>query len=206
MGLPEPFVGDEAPIRLERAVQLAFPDGDVTMADVRRAIIEGRFTPYEIAGATYTSIRELREMDRGVVIPPPKEGMGFIYVAGFGPYVKIGYTGKDIDRRLNQLRTGAPEPLVLYAVAHGTRYDEGRLHERFGDLRLQGEWFRNEGIVAEWLAAGCHLKPQHPPWRCQECGSRTYVPDGDAIRCVVCRLVYESPSALTPDPRQRESA
>jgi hypothetical protein len=45
---------------------------------------------------------------------------------------------------------------VTYAVLGGAGVkDEARLHKHFAAYRLNGEWFRKEGEVAEWIEAGC---------------------------------------------------
>lgn len=84
-----------------------------------------------------------------------------VYVIGCpapsrGP-VKIGWTAGDPQHRLGQLRTGdgsiTPEGVnrqglqVLYSCP-GDRSLERALHYRFRQLRLVGEWFRLEPIVA----------------------------------------------------------
>lgn len=55
--------------------------------------------------------------------------------------VKIGYTGGDPYARLASLQTGNSKPLRVLAFAPGGPKEERDLHERFADLRLQGEWF-----------------------------------------------------------------
>ena len=62
-------------------------------------------------------------------------------------YVKIGHS-KDIGTRLSQLRTGSPIQAQLFAVIHAGHSKslalslERRLHKRFADRRVRGEWFR----------------------------------------------------------------
>lgn len=83
--------------------------------------------------------------------------MGTIYVAGYGPYVKIGWTMGRTATRLRGLQTGAPEPLVVYAELRGRLADERALHQRFAKYRLQGEWFRKVHAVRRWIEEGCPL-------------------------------------------------
>jgi len=50
--------------------------------------------------------------------------------------------------RLASLQTGSPTRLSLLAFRPGTALDEQALHERFGHLRLHGEWFSSmEGSI-----------------------------------------------------------
>lgn len=64
----------------------------------------------------------------------------FIQAASGGP-IKIG-RAIDIDRRLVQLQTASPEPLIVLAVIeNGGHAKERELHKQFAEYRLQGEWF-----------------------------------------------------------------
>jgi hypothetical protein len=56
--------------------------------------------------------------------------------------VKVGYTSGSARSRRRMLQTGNGSELVLLAVLEGTRGDERRLHERFAECRIAGEWFR----------------------------------------------------------------
>lgn len=96
-----------------------------------------------------------QEVSRFLEAIPPQEPVGLVYVVGFGPYVKIGYT-TNLKNRLPTLQTGMPEKLTVYAtIMNVAQSEEGRLHKRFSAYRLEGEWFRKEGDVAIWIAAGC---------------------------------------------------
>lgn len=55
--------------------------------------------------------------------------------------IKIGFTS-DIERRLPELRKEARDVVKLLAAFPGTSSDEARLHDRFSQHRLDGEWFR----------------------------------------------------------------
>jgi hypothetical protein len=77
---------------------------------------------------------------------PPRKG---VYVLGFGVYVKIGISA-NVDERMVTLQT--PEPVQLYALLDGWLREEMELHKRFAEYRLQGEWFRKEGALADWVA------------------------------------------------------
>lgn len=84
--------------------------------------------------------------------PNPNRGPRGVYVIGFGPYVKIGIT-TNLTRRLADLQT--PEPVILYAFFEGWLHEELELHKRFAEWRLNGEWFRREGGLDDWIKGGC---------------------------------------------------
>jgi len=66
----------------------------------------------------------------------------WVYVIG-SPVVrpvKIGVSD-DPEKRLSDLQTGSPVPLVLLWQVHGGQRLEAMLHERFATYRTHGEWF-----------------------------------------------------------------
>lgn len=82
---------------------------------------------------------------------------GTVYLVGFGPYVKIGFTAGGMANRIAALQTGCPEKLETFAELDGSTTMERELHARFGDRHIHGDWFRREGALAEWIEAGCPL-------------------------------------------------
>ena len=64
----------------------------------------------------------------------------FVQAGGDGGPVKIGIA-RDLGSRLNSLRTGCPDPIVVLATAPGGKNEEAALHERFATHRRRGEWF-----------------------------------------------------------------
>lgn len=78
---------------------------------------------------------------------------GHIYVVGneTGEYVKIGWSTQ-VRRRLLAMQTYIPTSLKIYSVISGSRTTEASLHARFADLRANGEWFRLEGPLLEWVS------------------------------------------------------
>jgi hypothetical protein len=100
-------------------------------------------------------IDEWRDRLPGLLLMTPAKGHGLVYVAGFGPYVKIGFTKGIIDERIAALQTGCPEKIEVYAVLDGSPSYEARLHRRFASCGTQGEWFRREGDLAHWIDGGC---------------------------------------------------
>lgn len=69
--------------------------------------------------------------------------------------VKIGLTN-DLEARLKSFQTGSPEPfVVLHQIMTPARRCsermERKLHRRFDSYRYNGEWFRLEGELADYL-------------------------------------------------------
>ena len=48
-----------------------------------------------------------------------------------------------------------PEKMEVFAILEGWLREEMAYHNRFGAYRLNGEWFRREGDLAEWINGGC---------------------------------------------------
>ncbi len=73
-----------------------------------------------------------------------------VYFALCGSKVKIGTT-YDLKNRMKSLRAGMPDKLkVLVTIAGGHRLERS-LHARFARYRMNGEWFRHEGELAEYI-------------------------------------------------------
>jgi len=99
-----------------------------------------------------------------------KPDEGLVYVIGFGPYVKIGWTTTTTQARIASLQTSAPEPLRIYGEIHGKQLIERQLHAHFKEYRLQGEWFRKRGRLSAWIRGGCKLKTLFTPKQVRERG------------------------------------
>lgn len=76
---------------------------------------------------------------------------GFVYFAFAGEFIKIGWS-KDPHARADHLQTGSPLPITIPFAIRGDRTDEKHLHEVFAHLRVQGEWFRNDGLLGNHIA------------------------------------------------------
>lgn len=64
---------------------------------------------------------------------------------------KIGYTKRDVEVRINELKTGNPYDFNIIDVYKATKYGvsiENSLHKKFKDYKINGEWFdlSNEDI------------------------------------------------------------
>lgn len=79
----------------------------------------------------------LLEMDE-----PDREAQSWVYVIGAesSAVVKIG-KASNVKKRLYGIQTSNPNRLVVRWQTPGGVILEGRLHERFKHLRLEGEWF-----------------------------------------------------------------
>lgn len=149
------------PIRLALAAELVYGKGGMTASGLRREAARGRLRIEKFdSGTWYTTLnwmdamRELALKEAGAKVKP--QPIQCVYVVGFGPYVKIGFTADHFQRRLRALHGGFPEQLTTYAtIPNGTRELERALHTRFAAHRLQYEWFRYEGELAAWIEAGC---------------------------------------------------
>lgn len=87
------------------------------------------------------------------------EGDSHIYVVAFDQFVKIGVS-KNWRLRVLTLQRNLPALLTVLAVLNGGRDIERKLHERFDNRRLTGEWFERAGNVARWIETGCKLNGQ----------------------------------------------
>jgi hypothetical protein len=78
----------------------------------------------------------------------------FVYFVTAGPFVKIGKTSGTPDGRIAALQTGCPYPMTLAAYESGGLREEAALHCRFAEYRVRpdGEWFRYEGALREYIA------------------------------------------------------
>lgn len=88
------------------------------------------------------------------------------FIGGKSGPVKIGHT-RNVSERLKKLQTGYHRRLYLLAVIPGGAGLEADLHARFGELRLQGEWFRRSpemiGLIEEntpdqWRTVGGEVR------------------------------------------------
>lgn len=73
------------------------------------------------------------------------------FIADENSRVKIGYTSGTAEDRLRQLQTGNAEKLKLIAWMKGGRLEELKIHREFNHWRLEGEWFKLEDAVKEFV-------------------------------------------------------
>lgn len=74
--------------------------------------------------------------------------MGYVYLINMigTNYYKIGHTTRDVEIRLNELRTGNPQPLELVNLYETDNYVklESWLHRLNASKKKEGEWFEFE--------------------------------------------------------------
>lgn len=77
-----------------------------------------------------------------------ERGNRFVYLIGsnWDEPLKIGVSD-DPYKRARQLSTGSPKALVVLGLFLGDEGVERVLHQALGPLRLNGEWFRNDGGI-----------------------------------------------------------
>jgi hypothetical protein len=75
----------------------------------------------------------------------------FTYFIGadVGP-IKIG-KAKNVKHRLSELQTGHPYKLQILGVIYGDMRLESALHKKFGNIRLEGEWFERTPELTQFI-------------------------------------------------------
>ena len=71
---------------------------------------------------------------------------GYIYVIGNKEYklCKIGFS-KNVFKRIKSIQTGCPFELEIFCVVYGDYVMEKKLHRKYQNLKMNGEWFKYEG-------------------------------------------------------------
>jgi hypothetical protein len=78
-----------------------------------------------------------------------REGFGDLYFVSAGAAIKIGRT-TNFPNRLRFIQGHNHEKVECLGLFEGQGWRERRLHRRFADMRLRGEWFeRCPEILAE---------------------------------------------------------
>jgi excisionase family DNA binding protein len=129
---------------------------DVSPSHVRKLLIDAEIENYRIGKliripAHAVESYEARNPSLGV-----KECD--VYIIRCGGYIKIGKASK-VQSRVSSIQSMNPHPVDLVkalGVADGTAV-ERLLHARFLKYLHRGEWFREEGDLADWIKGGCPL-------------------------------------------------
>src|ERR1700758_2885984 len=82
---PRSEIADDAPLRLDVAAALEYPDGSMTASGLRREAAKGRLVIERTAGKDYTTRAAIREMRRLCQLSARVQGFGFDHRAGTGP-------------------------------------------------------------------------------------------------------------------------
>ncbi|UYE95769.1 excisionase [Sinorhizobium meliloti] len=69
-------IKQDSPLRLSVAAALAFPDGSMTTAGLRRESKRGRLTIMRIAGKDYTTLAYIEEMKGKCLVNANRQGSG----------------------------------------------------------------------------------------------------------------------------------
>lgn len=80
-------IAKDAPLRLDVAAALAFPDGTMKVAGLRREAARGRLAIFRIAGKDYTTLAAIDDMIEKCLVQPKEP------VAGSGPKGSLATTG-----------------------------------------------------------------------------------------------------------------
>lgn len=87
----------------------------------------------------------------GVVdFSPAPEKPSSVYFIHNGEAIKIGVSANP-QKRLASLQTSYHKPLTMLAVIDGGRDVESRLHAKFDEFRLSGEWFEDHKAIRKYI-------------------------------------------------------
>lgn len=77
---------------------------------------------------------------------------GQVYLMGNREYglVKIGFSNNP-EQRLKELQTGCPFPISIFTSFKGSLKREKQLHHQYKDLRVNGEWFKIEDKLEDFI-------------------------------------------------------
>lgn len=125
---------------------------------VLRMIEEGQLPAFQIGGRSWrikADVVAMFEIDGGLMRDTRPVN---VYIIQAGEMVKIG-KAVNVEKRLRSLQTASP--VVLHLV-RAIESDDGNrleleLHRRFAKYRENGEWFRLEGALSEWVAERCPI-------------------------------------------------
>ena len=59
---------------------------------------------------------------------------------------KIGFSN-NVFKRITAIQTGCPFKLEIFCIVEGSVQTEKKLHKKYDHLRLNGEWFKYEGLL-----------------------------------------------------------
>lgn len=107
-----------------------------------------------------SSSRQVTAADTAVskALSPGSGYVYFIQAGGDEGAIKIGWTEKDVHRRLRSLQHANPETLTLLGrFPRPPGPSEKAVHRRFADDRIRGEWFRCSPALLLFIKEKCGL-------------------------------------------------
>lgn len=66
-----------------------------------------------------------------------------------GGNIKIGFTRQEPKRRLSELQTANSHPLCIVGLIVGNH--EKRLHKKFANIKVNGEWYKNSVELVDYI-------------------------------------------------------
>lgn len=81
-----------------------------------------------------------------------KNGTVYFLQADDGP-IKIGWTQKNIDKRIAILEWANPQQIILLGIMEGDQMLEQSIHEQFGKDKIKGEWFTPSPHLIAYIEA-----------------------------------------------------
>lgn len=81
--------------------------------------------------------------------------------SGAAGAIKIGWAGKPF-KRMATLQVGNAELLRMLLVLPGDQPEEARLHSKFSDIRVRGEWFHPDPILFSFIDGARAACPDQP--------------------------------------------
>jgi len=109
--------------------------------------------------------------------------------------VKIG-VAREFESRIAALQTSSPERLNVLGVIFGHGFSEERaMHSRFADKWINGEWFRLDSELREFIATGLYDLPRMKPGKL----SWTHV-----IESMIAKVMEQIADVSRCEPEQAE--
>ena len=122
-----------------------------TPRQVQDLVKDGKLKGFYVRRLLRVKEADVEAFEQSGAAIPGQVGRGFIYFVKAGPFIKIGFA-TDVDKRAKSLATACPYPIEVIHTQLGSIKDESELHRRFAHLRAQGEWFRHEAELADFIS------------------------------------------------------
>ena len=84
----------------------------------------------------------------------------FLQCGSDGP-IKIGCTEGSVVSRVRQIQMASPHILEILGAHHGDRHVEAKLHQRFAEHQVRGEWFHPVAAIFYHIEAHGGLEEYH---------------------------------------------